>query len=272
MTRQGAHSGTKRRADLVDTQPDSGVKRARPNSIMDYMKKPKPQHQARKDQEPSKEAVLSESTSHEQKETSATENDGVSEPQANNQPKNTSSATETEDTPGIQLRLIESIGDIFDAPPNSLIIHACNCEGSWGAGIAAAFKNHYAGAYKVYAAHCKQNGHDLFRKALLIPPQKLDKKKQHFVGCLFTSRSKGKKKDSPSAILQATKPAMEDLLRQVQDWNAEHADGDAVGEVRICKINSGLFAVPWEETKEVMESLDVENHSIKEVKVISREE
>ncbi|KAF7186502.1 ADP-ribose 1''-phosphate phosphatase [Pseudocercospora fuligena] len=172
-------------------------------------------------------------------------------------------------SPQTTLTLTESTGNIFSAPPNTLLIHACNTEGSWGAGIAAAFKSHYPSAYEIYHDHCHMNGGELWKKALLIPPQS-DDKHEHFVGCLFTSRSKGRKKDSPAQILGATGPAMRDLMRQVR--NLENDEGKKVEEVRMCKINSGLFAVKWEKTKGVLESLEVEEEDFREVKVISREE
>lgn len=33
--------------------------------------------------------------------------------------------------------------------------------------------------------------------------------------------------------------------------------GAQIGEVRMCRINSGLFAVPWEKTKKVIEDLEL---------------
>ena len=52
---------------------------------------------------------------------------------------------------------------------------------------------------------------------------------------------------------------MQDLLEQVAEWNAAHAgdEGMQVRRVRMCKINSGLFGVPWEETVEVLEGIDL---------------
>lgn len=173
------------------------------------------------------------------------------------------------------LSLSESFGNIFSAPCQTLIIHACNCEGSWGAGIAAAFRKNYPSAFKIYASHCHEHGFDLFGTALLIPPQKPDRTKNrnaHFVGCLFTSRSKGRKKDSPEQILNATGPAMMDLLLQAREWNSKNADDRKVGEVRMCKINSGLFAVPWDETAAVIEAIAADKGDFEEVRVISREE
>jgi len=170
------------------------------------------------------------------------------------------------------LKLTEKTGDIFAAPPNTLLIHACNCEGSWVAGIAKAFHDRYPHAYDAYAAHCDEHSHSLFGQAQLIPPRDDDGDSKHFVGCLFTSRSKGRKKDSPGRILGATRLAMEDLLSKVDEWNVKAGDvGEKVGEVRICQINSGLFAVPWVETKAVLESIDVSGFDVKEIKVVSRE-
>ncbi|KAK5115645.1 hypothetical protein LTR85_009816 [Meristemomyces frigidus] len=173
-----------------------------------------------------------------------------------------------------KLRIEEEIGDIFNAPPNTLIIHACNCEGSWGAGIAKAFADNYPAACDKYADHCDEHADNLFGHALLIPPSKEDDGAAiHFVGCLFTSRSKGRKKDTPTRILGATGPAMRDLLEQVREWNAKAADdGEKVGEVRMCQINSGLFNVPWKKTRTVLEGIEVgEDDDVKVVKVVSRE-
>jgi len=169
-----------------------------------------------------------------------------------------------------KISLTESTGDIFSAAPNTLLIHACNCQGTWNAGIASAFKSHYPAAYSVYQAHCKKWGHSLLFSALLIPPQTTsttrssEKDRNHFIGCLFTSAKKGKGKGSVESILEATGPAMEDLARKV-------AEDGKVEEVRMCKINSGLFRVPWERTKTVIEGLDLEQGQGKEIKVITLE-
>ena len=144
----------------------------------------------------------------------------------------------------------EVTGDIFDAPDGTVIIHACNCVGSWGAGIAAAFKKNYPNAFKGYQAHCKKSDpEELIKTALLIPPK--DGAPKHWVGCLFTSKVYGKKKDTPQQILDATTPAMADLIKQM----SHHAE--MIKEIRICQINSGLFAVPWEHSKAVIEGIEV---------------
>jgi ADP-ribose 1''-phosphate phosphatase len=48
---------------------------------------------------------------------------------------------------------------------------------------------------------------------------------------------------------------MRDLLRQVAE---QRRQGKAVGGLRMCKINSGLFGVKWERTVEVLEGIEVE--------------
>jgi ADP-ribose 1''-phosphate phosphatase len=190
------------------------------------------------------------------------------------------------------LQITESTGDIFDAPANTLIIHACNCDGSWGAGIAAVFKKNYPQAFEVHKDHCDEYGTELIESAQLIPPvdyfeagdeneetpdsalqfnipSKSKTKAKHFVGCLFTSRHYGRRKDSPKQILAATAPAMVDLLRKVNAWNAGTEEREKIQEVRICKINSGLFAVPWAKTKGVLSEIDVGRSLVKEVRVVS---
>ncbi|TKA61677.1 hypothetical protein B0A55_12630 [Friedmanniomyces simplex] len=167
------------------------------------------------------------------------------------------------------LALKEETGDIFAAPPNTLLIHACNTDGSWSGGIAQAFQSRYPSAFQKYAEHCHEiGGAKLVGTAQLIPPQSGDSSK-HFVGCLFTSRHYGRRKDPPAKILAATGVAMEELLKQVKGFNAGVGEGERVGEVRICRINSGLFRVPWGKTTAVLEGLGVGGEDVRVVKVVS---
>ncbi|KAK1761059.1 ADP-ribose 1''-phosphate phosphatase [Echria macrotheca] len=149
----------------------------------------------------------------------------------------------------------EQVGDLFDAPPNSVLIHACNTVGSWGAGIARGFKQRYPDAFRVYNSHCKRSHpHHLVGTALLIAPRD-DAEKQHYVGCVFTSEQFGRNKDSPDMILKATESAMRDLLTHI-------AQEKGIGEIRMCRINAGLFAVPWEDTKKVIEGLQLDEKEL----------
>jgi ADP-ribose 1''-phosphate phosphatase len=183
-------------------------------------------------------------------------------------PKQSSPAPQIHQSPSNSKKFIitERVGDIFDAPDGAVIIHACNCLGSWSAGIAAAFKQRYPKAFAKYAQHCKANTpNSLWGTALLIPPSET-KGPRHYVGCLFTSRKYGSGKDSPAQILAKTGPSMEDLLELMRKATTK----DVISEIRICRINSGLFAVPWEKSKIVIEELEVaEGNLPKEIIVYS---
>ncbi|KAL6710101.1 ADP-ribose 1''-phosphate phosphatase [Coniothyrium glycines] len=157
-------------------------------------------------------------------------------------------ANETKTT---KLTLKYNVGNMFSAPTGCLLIHACNTQGSWGAGIAKAFKERYPEAYKVYhnfcaKEHSPKTGAVPTGTALLIPP--VDGHEAHWIGCLFTSAKYGKGKDKPDVIVRNTTLAMEMLLALMDKV-------DGIAEVRMCKINSGKFGVPWEKTSAVLEAV-----------------
>ncbi|KAL2020755.1 hypothetical protein VTK56DRAFT_7953 [Thermocarpiscus australiensis] len=171
-----------------------------------------------------------------------------------------------------RIRITDQTGDLFSTPPGSLLIHACNALGSWGGGIALAFRNQYPAAFRVYRAHCARSTTTpdrLVGTALLIPPQQQQQQPQqqqqgggtgegrkgHYIGCLFTSRRYGKARDPPERILSATGPAMRELMRLVAE--EERRTGVRIRDVRMCRINSGLFAVPWARSKAVIEGIEL---------------
>lgn len=127
-------------------------------------------------------------------------------------------------------------GSLFDAPKGSIIIHACNTKGVWGSGIAKAFAKLFPRARDVYSAVCQAEGSKRLGTCLLIPAG------SHTIGCLFTSKSFGQHVDSPQNILKATKTAIDDLIAQNTDNKPMY----------MCKINSGLFRVPWKDTKAIL--------------------
>jgi ADP-ribose 1''-phosphate phosphatase len=139
-------------------------------------------------------------------------------------------------------KILTSKGSLFDAPKKSIICHAVNCRGVWGSGIAKQFADKYPKAYQLYTKLCKEKGDSLVGSCQLISAGDL------VIGCLFTSRGFGKYVDGPYEILKNTHLAVKDLLEQNTDGYAIH----------MCKINSGLFAVPWEDTLKVLESFDRE--------------
>jgi len=138
-------------------------------------------------------------------------------------------------------KLIYVMGDLFAAPENSILVHACNTVGSWGTGIALAFKEKYPTQFELYKAHCNEHGQALIGTCLLISGDK------HDIACLFTSRGYGKRRDSKEEILVATKAAVQDLIKQNATSKPLHA----------CRFNSGKFGVPWEDTEYILEEMGV---------------
>jgi ADP-ribose 1''-phosphate phosphatase len=199
-------------------------------------------------------------------------------------PKPPNPSNKNKSTP--HLLLTHQKASLFASPPATLLCHATNAQGTWGAGVAAAFKKSYPAAFRLYAAHCSAwDSKSLLGTTFLIPPQKksatkTEREAEHWIGCLFTSEKKGKGKGSKESILAATGEAIEDLVRKVKAVNEAAASGsekgksttsaqDRIAEVRMCKINSGLFGVPWEATSEVIEAVEVSEGDIEEIAVFS---
>ncbi|KUJ23965.1 uncharacterized protein LY89DRAFT_703231 [Mollisia scopiformis] len=162
------------------------------------------------------------------------------------------------------LSLTKHSGDIFDAPDHTVLIHACNTQGKWGAGIAIPFKDAYPDAFNTYHEHCLsdpvQTG-----TCLLIEPCGPSK---HWIACLFTSAKHGRGKDKPDEILENTRRAVEDLLEKVKEAEGK---GEMVGSLRMCKINSGKFGVEWERTEMVLKEVEVKEGHRGVVEVWDRE-
>lgn len=134
-------------------------------------------------------------------------------------------------------------GDLFAAPKGSIIAHACNCQGMWGSGIAKTFAQKFPKAFEVYRKHCQEVGPEaLLGTCFLIPAG------DYTIACLFTSIDYGSKKDGVEKILASTLKAVGQLLEQ----NVENLP------IAMCKINAGLFAVPWKSTLYILEQFDKE--------------
>ncbi|KAJ5490785.1 ADP-ribose 1''-phosphate phosphatase [Penicillium diatomitis] len=182
--------------------------------------------------------------------------------------------------PPSESRMINEVsGDLFNAPEGSALIHACNTLGVWGGGVAQSFKILYPAAFRVYREHCLQYRQfkethaiaDLSDKAkglstvvlpvgtaLIIPPQPSDshqgkkKKKQHWVICLFTSEGIGRYVDPPAQILNNTFAALQDLKSKLTDLLLDGTE-PSPRALYSCRFNSGLFAVPWIHTRQLLE-------------------
>ena len=80
-----------------------------------------------------------------------------------------------------------------------------------------------------------------------------DANRSHWIGCLFTSAKYGKAKDKPDVIVGNTIQAMQMLLELV-------SQNEGVTSIRMCKINSGRFAVPWQDTADALTSIELQAH------------
>ncbi|KAE9399354.1 hypothetical protein BT96DRAFT_820687, partial [Gymnopus androsaceus JB14] len=116
-----------------------------------------------------------------------------------------------------------------------VFVHACNTVGSWGAGIALAFKDRFPAQFEVYRDWCMSMSHQVDNISI-------------YIACLFTSQAYGRRKDSPEQILAATREALGDLERH--NGSGRYILGN--------RFNSGRFGVPWEGTAAIVEELGME--------------
>ncbi|KKK18341.1 hypothetical protein P175DRAFT_0499367 [Aspergillus ochraceoroseus IBT 24754] len=179
-----------------------------------------------------------------------------------------------------QNKIREIEGDLFDAPNGAALIHACNCQGSWGKGIALAFRNKYPTAFAIYRSFCQNHARNIQDqdvsprtgrkiqlpegRALIIPPQAQDYdeqgSKKHWIVCLFTSRGYGRNVSSAEVILENTELAVADMKKQLQELSESPA-GEydiAVDGLWSCRFNAGLFGVDWSLSRQVLEDSGLE--------------
>lgn len=165
------------------------------------------------------------------------------------------SAAEPQGSNPNTLKLTYHQGDMFEnVPKGCLLVHACNTQGHWGAGIAKAFKDRYPKAYTVHRSFCvkdhnKSNPVHTGTAQLIAP---CEAESEHWIGCVFTSAKYGKAKDKPEAIVQNTVASVKMLLELV-------TQADDITDIRMCKINSGKFGVPWERTSEALEGIELKS-------------
>ena len=186
-----------------------------------------------------------------------------------------------------KLRKREHVGDILDAPTNAMLIHAVNCVGVWGSGIAFHLKKHVKSSYEVYQTFLidKQtpqkpgnfSTRSVLGECLIIDPANCrlldtgrmqdNANKFFWMACLFTSLGYGTRpstynpgRSPKEEILQATATAVDHMLRQLTDlydamlhWpeNAQHLYFPPL-ELWTCQFNSGMFNVPWEESEAIL--------------------
>lgn len=129
-------------------------------------------------------------------------------------------------------------GSVFKAGPGAILAHACNAQGSWGAGVALQFKKKFPKAFEDYKKWCEKDPEVLVGSYLKL------KEETNTVVCLFTSAGYGDRKDTPEDILKNTETAVRDFIMTVPYKGVVHSP----------KINAGLFNVPWNKTEAIIKS------------------
>ena len=128
------------------------------------------------------------------------------------------------------------------------IVHAVNCKGVVGGGIAKQVKNTFPETFEAYSSVCKEFGNFMLGMCALT-----DGRENVTVANLFTSDGYGAQVDSPESILQATKFAVYDFYNSI--FISNHVGSKIPLKIYSNKFNSGLFNVPWEETFKVIEEV-----------------
>ena len=127
-------------------------------------------------------------------------------------------------------------GDLLKAPQDRMLLHACNCAGNWGKGVALQIAKAYPLAYQMHKQNAPFSPGDV---------QIIKIATHSAIICLFTSKGYGRYVDSPSVILRNTKESLIALAEGLSDETAIVASP---------KINAGLFNVPWEDTEALINS------------------
>ncbi|CCE61496.1 hypothetical protein TPHA_0A04210 [Tetrapisispora phaffii CBS 4417] len=162
-------------------------------------------------------------------------------------------------------------GNILNAVKHPrIIIQSCNCNGSWGGGIAYQLATHYPRAEDMYVRICSQYNNALLGKCVLIPSYEDE---NQLIACLFTSSFGGASHDTSSDILKYTKLALLQLNKMIRtddlliDKEISSTIETMTDDIRkplskysleMPKINSGIFGVPWEKSEAILKEFEAE--------------
>lgn len=124
--------------------------------------------------------------------------------------------------------------DLFNAPKECLLVHACNAQGVWGSGIAKQFKEKFPLEFQMYAHYCNEKPYLTQGTSLII----------NRIGCLITRKDYGNNVDPVITILVNTNHALKELL------------SNTTMKIAMPRINSGLFKVPWEDTEAILKTFN----------------
>lgn len=138
-------------------------------------------------------------------------------------------------------RIIYKKGSILEAPKGSVIVHAVNCQGVWGSGVAKLLKDRFPGGFQAYKHMCDYARGEDFTYISYASSSWED---THLIANLYTSVDYGPKVDPPDQILRATHHAVANLLA---------FERKGFTNINSPKFNSGLFKTPWEKTERIIE-------------------
>jgi len=139
---------------------------------------------------------------------------------------------------------------LFDAPKDSIIIHACNSQGMWGSGIAKEFNERYPESYKEYQMFCKELNYSRKTACGRGRLSFAHVSEPHWVGWIVTSHNYGSLKDNRENIKINTTLALVDICEAI--YKAHPKDTWPQVDVYSNKFNSGLFDVPWNESELIL--------------------
>ncbi|ROV92603.1 hypothetical protein VMCG_08961 [Cytospora schulzeri] len=164
---------------------------------------------------------------------------------------------------------ITSIPSSPDTANKTFFLHATNCLGVWGTGIAKALREQFPDAFEADRQSCREGcppgehpGADeldaLVGTCYVIPTNVISKAAPFSIVCLRTSRGYGRQSagqaglDNKDVVLEQTRWALQDFRAQLEELGKERQKEFVVWSPQI---NSGGFHIPWERTEEMIEDV-----------------
>lgn len=152
------------------------------------------------------------------------------------------------------MSIIHRSMNLFDAPPESVIVHACNSQGMWGSGIAKRFNELYPDSYTEYQEFCSRWNQERGTACGLADLSQFYYTESHWVGWIVTSHNYGAAlRDSPELIKINTTLALREFCKKV--YKAHPKEEYSEIPVYSNKFNSGLFNVPWEDSELILNTV-----------------
>lgn len=164
---------------------------------------------------------------------------------------------------------VTSIPSSPDHASTTFFLHATNCLGIWGAGIAKALREQFPSAFEDDRDSCRESSppgeypnkdelDSLVGTCHVIPPSVVSSRAPFSIVCLRTSRGYGRQSkgkaglDTKDLVLEQTQSALRDFRAQLEQLGMERQKEIVVWSPRI---NSGSFLIPWERTEEIIEEV-----------------